>query len=77
MIAYLDSSVLARAYLADEDGHDAAAALLEDPEVATLTGTWSRIEVSGALVRAARAGRADWEGLLALLDQDLDPDGPV
>jgi hypothetical protein len=27
MIAYLDSSVLARAYLADEDGHDAAAAL--------------------------------------------------
>ncbi|CAN5838078.1 hypothetical protein BH23ACT1_BH23ACT1_07420 [soil metagenome] len=77
MIAYLDSSVLARAYLADEDGHDAAAALLEDPEVATLTGTWSRIEVSGALVRAARAGCTDVARLLALLDQDLDPDGPV
>lgn len=54
-----------------------AAALLEDPEVATVTGTWTRIEVSGALVRAARAGRGDVAGLLALLDADLDADGPV
>lgn len=59
MIAYLDSSVLARAYLADEDGHGQATALLADPDIATVTGTWTRIEVSGALVRAARAGRAD------------------
>ncbi|MGO9754613.1 MAG: type II toxin-antitoxin system VapC family toxin [Solirubrobacteraceae bacterium] len=74
MIAYLDSSVLARAYLVDEDGHHAAAALLADPEIATVTGTWTRIEVSGALVRAARAGRGDEKGLLALLDADLsDP----
>jgi uncharacterized protein len=75
VIAYLDSSVLARAYLVDEDGHEDAAALLADPEVATVTGTWTRIEVSGALVRAARAGRADEKGLLALLDADLA--GPV
>ena len=75
MIAYLDSSVLARAYLADEDGHQQATALLADPEVATVTGTWTRIEVSGALVRAARAGRADEKGLLAALDADLA--GPV
>lgn len=75
MIAYLDSSVLARAYLADEDGHRQATALLADPEVATVTGTWTRIEVSGALVRAARAGRADEKGLLAALDADLA--GPV
>lgn len=75
MIAYLDSSVLARAYLVDEDGHDAATALLADPEIATVTGTWTRIEVSGALVRAARSGRGDEKGLLALLDADLA--GPV
>ena len=75
MIAYLDSSVLARAYLADEDGHRQATALLADPDVATVTGTWTRIEVSGALVRAARAGRADEKGLLAALDADLA--GPV
>ncbi|BBU24315.1 MULTISPECIES: type II toxin-antitoxin system VapC family toxin [Mycobacterium] len=75
MIAYLDSSVLARAYLVDEDGHQQAIALLGDPEIATVTGTWTRIEVSGALVRAARGGRGDEKGLLALLDADLT--GPV
>lgn len=75
MIAYLDSSVLARAYLVDEDGHQEASALLADPDIATVTGTWTRIEASGALVRAARAGRGDEKGLLALLDGDLA--GPV
>src|SRR5699024_10894454 len=49
--------------------------LLADPETATVTGTWTRIEVSGALVRAARGGRGDEKGLLALLDADLA--GPV
>ena len=53
--------------------HEAPAAT--DPEIATVTGTWTRIEVSGALVRAARAGRGDEKGLLALLDADLA--GPV
>jgi len=75
VIAYLDSSVLARAYLVDEEGHQEASALLGDPDIATVTGTWTRIEVSGALVRAARAGRGDEKGLLALLDGDLA--GPV
>jgi uncharacterized protein len=77
VIVYLDSSVLARAYLADEEGHDEAQALLSDPEIATVTGTWTRIEVSGALARAARIGRVNAEGLLALLDADLSPEGPV
>jgi predicted nucleic acid-binding protein len=54
VIAYLDPSVLARAYLADEDGHDEAIRLLGDLQIATVTGTWTRIEVSGALIRAAR-----------------------
>ena len=75
MIAYLDSSVLARAYLVDEDGHQQASALMADPDIATVTGTWTRIEVSGALVRAARSDRGDEKGLLALLDSDLA--GPV
>lgn len=75
MIAYLDSSVLARAYLADEDGHEAAAALISNPDIATVTGTWSAIEVSGALVRAARTGRSQAKGLLDVLDADLA--GPV
>jgi predicted nucleic acid-binding protein len=77
VIVYLDSSVLARAYLSDESGHDETIALLADPELALITGTWTRIEVSGALVRAARSGRGDETGLLALLDADLALDGPV
>lgn len=77
MIVYIDSSVLARAYLADEVGHSQVSSLLEDPEIGLLTGTWTQIEVSGALVRAARAGRGEEAGLLALLDGDLGPDGPV
>ncbi|MGD0084959.1 MAG: type II toxin-antitoxin system VapC family toxin [Acidimicrobiales bacterium] len=77
MIVYLDSSVLARAYLADESGHADAVAMLEDPDLGLITGTWSRIEVSGELVRAARAGRGDEKGLLSLLDADLATDGPV
>ena len=77
MIAYVDSSVLARAYLMDESGHAEAVALLEDPNVALITGTWTRVEVSGALVRAARTGRGNEADLLALLDADLGPEGAV
>lgn len=77
MIVYLDSSVLARAYLRDEPGHDDVVALLEGRDLGLITGTWSRIEVSSALVRAARTGRGDAEGLLALLDADLGLDGPL
>ncbi len=69
--------MLARVYLSDEPGHEEAVALLEDPEHALITGTWTRVEVSGALVRASRASRGDETGLLALLDADLADDGPV
>lgn len=77
MIVYVDSSMLARAYLPDEPGHERATSLLADPEIGLVTGSWTRIEVSGALVRAARAGRGDETGLLELLDGDLGTDGPV
>ena len=77
MIVYVDSSVLARAYLIDEPGHADAVALLEDADVALITGSWTRVEVSGALVRAARTGRGNEAELLALLDADLGSEGPV
>jgi uncharacterized protein len=77
VIAYLDSSVLVRAYLPDEVGHTEAIELLKDPDTALVTGTWSRIEVSGALVRAARINRGNESGLLAMFEADLGPDGPV
>jgi predicted nucleic acid-binding protein len=77
MLTYLDSSVLGRAYLADEPGHDAAVALLDDPDAVLVTSTLTRIEVTGLLVRAARAGRCDAAVLLTALRVDLDTDGPV
>ena len=77
MIVYVDSSVLARAYLIDEPGYADAVALLDDADVALITGSWTRVEVSGALVRAARTGRGNEADLLALLDADLGPEGPV
>jgi uncharacterized protein len=79
VIAYLDSSVLVRFYMPDEDGHEEAVALLEDPDITRVTGRWTRIEVSGALIRAARSGRSDTDerGLLAALDADLDTTGRV
>jgi uncharacterized protein len=77
LIVYIDSSLFVRAYLVDEPDHEEVVRLLSDPQVVAVTGTWTRIEVSGALVRAARAGRGDEKGLLALLDADLGIDGLV
>lgn len=72
MIAYVDSSVLARAYLRDEDGSVEARRLLEDQHIAKVTGRWTRIEVSGAIVRAVRGRRPiDRDKALADLDADL------
>lgn len=78
MIVYADSSVLARVYLADEPEHDEALALLEDPDLVVVTGSWTRIEVPGALVRAVKAHRGLRDDLLALWSADIDPDnGPI
>ena len=76
MIAYVDSSLLARAYLPDETGHEDARRLLARRDVARVTSTLTRIEVSGALVRAERAGRfASARRALGMLDADLDDSG--
>jgi predicted nucleic acid-binding protein len=77
MLTYLDPSVLGRAYLADEPGHEAALSLLDDPDVVLVTSTLTRIEVTGLLVRAATAGRGEATSLLTALRVDLGVNGPV
>ena len=78
MIAYVDSSVLARAYLRDEDGSEQVRQLLADCTIAKYTGRWTRIEVSAAIVRAVRGRRpVDRERALADLDADLRPGGRI
>ena len=71
MIVYVDSSIVARAYLADEPGHNAAVAVLRNPENTIVTGSWTRIEVTGALIRSARARGRDAAELLAGLEADI------
>ncbi|HKG03256.1 MAG TPA: type II toxin-antitoxin system VapC family toxin [Conexibacter sp.] len=78
MIAYIDSSVLARALLSDEAGSTEVRRLLADRSVAKYTGRWTRIEVSAAIVRAARAGRPVIQAdALARLDADLRSGGRI
>lgn len=77
MIAYVDSSGLARAYLHDEDGHAEANRLLADSDTALVTGAWTRLQVASILARAAVVGQVEESALLALLDADLAASGPV
>lgn len=76
MIAYVDSSLIVRAHLGDEEGSVAAQRVLADRSIAKYTGRWTRIEASGALARAARAGRIETlASALRELDADLRHEG--
>lgn len=77
MLVYLDSSVLARAYLPDEVDHKLAVELLTGAEP-LVTSSWTVVEVTSALVRAARGHRVDdLQPVLDLLAADVGEDGPV
>ncbi|MGH3694761.1 MAG: type II toxin-antitoxin system VapC family toxin [Pseudonocardiaceae bacterium] len=78
MLVYVDSSVLARAYLPGEEGHAEAAALLAGTDHLLVTATWTIVEVTSTLVRATRVGRrGDIDALLAVLAADTGKDGTV
>ncbi len=77
MIVYVDTSVLVRAFLPDEDGHDQARELLDDDTLVLVTGTWTRIEVVSALTRATANGRAQAAALLDAALATLGDDGRV
>jgi uncharacterized protein len=78
MLTYVDSSVLACAYLADEPGHRRSRDLIENPDHLLVTGTLTVVEVTGVLVRASRAHRlVDLDSALAVLASDLGQDGPI
>lgn len=77
MLAYLDTSMLLRAYLADEPDHEAAAALLDDPDALLVSSSWTRVEAASAIVRAGAAGRCDAPLVLSVVEADLAADGAV
>lgn len=70
-VAYVDSSIVVRYYLPNDPGRGEVVALLNDRETAVVTSTLTRIEASGALVRAARQTKANATPALARLDQDF------
>ncbi|WP_162606283.1 type II toxin-antitoxin system VapC family toxin [Jiangella asiatica] len=77
VLTYVDSSVLVRSYLADEPKHAVARGLVESRSVLT-TSTLALLEVSSALVRAARSRRiGDVDTLLAKLYEEVSPAGPI
>lgn len=77
MLTYIDSSVLARVYLADEDGHDEAAALLDGAHH-LLTSTLTSVEVTSVLVRASREhGSFNLDDCLASMNADISARGRV
>ena len=75
-VAYIDSSVLVRYYLPLDPHHDEAIALIDDDDTAIVTSSWTRIEASGALVRASRSQRVSPDAALARLDEDTSV-GPI
>ncbi len=66
MIAYADTSAVARAFLVDEAEHEALREMLFATPGFAVTSDLTRIELSAAFRRAARAGRIrDPERLIA------------
>lgn len=77
VLTYVDSSILAASYLADEPGHDHARSLVEGGGP-LVTGTITLLEVTSALMRAHRSRRiADLDVLLAKLYEETSIAGPV
>jgi uncharacterized protein len=71
-IAYVDSSIVVRYYLQNDPNHAEAAALFDDDRTGLVTATLTHIEVSGALVRAARNAHVSPADALARFDSDLE-----
>ncbi|MEA3502282.1 MAG: PIN domain-containing protein, partial [Actinomycetota bacterium] len=57
MIAYADTSAVVRAFLVDETEHEALRELLFTTPGSAVTSDLTRVELSAAFRRAARAGR--------------------
>lgn len=75
-VRYIDASILVRAYLRDEAGHDAAKAWVFSDDSLVVTSAVSDVELTSAIRAAARAGRiANADRLLRVIRTDLDVDG--
>lgn len=77
-VLYADSSALVRAYLDDEEEHQALRLLLLGGDEGVVSSEVSRLELTSAVRSAERAGRiADGDELLDWIDMDCGVDGPI
>lgn len=77
MLRYADASALARVYLDDEEAEDLEELLLLGREP-TVSCEIARLEVTGAVMSAARARRVRDAGtLLGRFETDIGPEGQV
>lgn len=76
-LAYVDSSVLARAIMADEAGHDPARAVMRACAGRLATWVVARVEVTGAMHRARQAGRLSDDTPIHAADTLLRGGGPL
>lgn len=71
-VVYVDASVLARVYFADEPEHAELGRLVFDPGAAAVTSELSRVELASAIRAAERVGRLRRAApVLARADEDL------
>lgn len=77
-LLYADTSALVAAYFVDEEAHAAMRALLREGPDPVVTSALSRLELSSAVLAAARAGRVqDPDALLDRFDADCREEGVV
>jgi predicted nucleic acid-binding protein len=77
---FCDTSVLLRAYLADEEDHEELARLVFEGEEPIVACELARTEFAAGLSRARRSGRLgddNVRGLLRAFDLDVSADGPI
>ncbi|MFL5797364.1 MAG: type II toxin-antitoxin system VapC family toxin [Actinomycetota bacterium] len=75
---YADTSVLVRAYLADEPDNQVALELVFGGGTGVVTSEVTRLEFASAVTRAMRANRNDAVGdYLGAFDADCGSDGPI
>ena len=77
-VLYADTSVILRAYFADEQEHETLRSLLFDGDEPVVTSEIARLEVASAAAAAVRAGRIPVAAVIvAAFDADCGDEGAL
>ncbi len=77
-LLYADTSALLRAYFTDEPEHERFREMLLEGPDRTVSSEIARTEMASGIMAAERSGRLPrWSELLATIDLDCLPGGPI